>query len=61
MRHLRCHADTLAQRRMRVDGFADVHCIGPHLDRQRNLTNHVARMGADHAATQDFSVAMGLF
>ena len=37
MRHFRRHADALAQRRMRVDGLADVHCVGTHLDSQRDL------------------------
>ena len=57
MRHFRRHADALAQRRMRVDGLADVHCVGTHLDGQGNLANHVARMGADHATAQDLAVA----
>jgi hypothetical protein len=42
---------------VRVDGLADVHCVCAHLDRQRNLANHVARVGADHAAAEDFSMA----
>jgi hypothetical protein len=42
---------------MRVDGLADVHRIRTHLDGQGDLADHVARMGADHAAAQDFAVA----
>ena len=37
MRHLRRHADTLAQRRMRVNRLADVRCLCTHVNRQRNL------------------------
>ena len=36
-----------AQRRMRVDGLADVHGIRAHLDRERELADHVAGVGAD--------------
>ena len=60
MRHFRRHADGLTQRGVRMNRLADVDGVGPHLNRQRNLTNHVARMGADHAAAQDFAVAVGL-
>ena len=45
---------------MRVNRLADVHRTRPHLDGQRNLADHVARMGADHAAAQDLAVAMRL-
>ena len=54
---LRRHADALAQRRMRMDGLADVHLVGAHLDRQRDLADHVAGVGADDAAADD---AVGL-
>ena len=57
MRHLGRHASALAQRGVRVNGLADVYGICAHLNRQRNLANHVARMGADHAAAQDLAVA----
>ena len=60
MRHLRRHANALAQRRVRVDGFADVDRVGTHLNRQRNLADHVASMRADHAAAKDLAVAVGL-
>jgi len=50
--HFRRHADALAQRRMRMDGLANVHGIRAHLDSQRDL--------ADHAAAQDLAVAVGL-
>ena len=53
VRHLGGHADAFAQRRVRVDGLADVHVVRPHLDGQRDLANHVAGMGADNAATED--------
>jgi len=60
VRHFRRHADAFAQRGVRVDGLPDVHGVGTHLDGQRDLADHVARVGADHAAAQDFAVAMGL-
>ncbi len=34
MRHFGSHANALAQRRVPVDGFADVDSIGAHLDCQ---------------------------
>ena len=57
MRHFCRHTDALAQCRMRMNGFANIHCICAHLNGQCNLANHVARMGADHAAAQDFAAA----
>ena len=59
MRHLRRHANTLAQPGMRVNRLANIDGIGPHLNRQRNLANHVARMRANHAAAEDFAAAVG--
>jgi hypothetical protein len=58
MRNLRRHADRFTQRRVGMDGLADIHCVSAHLDRQCNLANHVARMRADHAAAQDLAMAM---
>ena len=58
VRHFRRHADALAQRGMRVDRLADVHRVGAHLNCQRDLTDHVARVRADHAAAQHFAVAV---
>ena len=58
MRHLRRHADALAQRGVRVNCLANVHGVCAHLNRQRNLTDHVAGVGADHAAAQNLAVAM---
>ena len=58
MRNLRRHADGFTKRRMRVNRLADVHGICAHLNRKRNLTNHVACVGADHATAQDFAVAV---
>ncbi len=43
-----------------MNRLTDIHRVRTHLDRQRNLTNHVARMRANHAAAQDLAVAMGL-
>ena len=61
MRNLRSHANALTQRGMRVNRLADVHCIRAHLDRQCDLADHVARMGADHAAAENLAVAVGLW
>ena len=57
MRHLRRHSDALAQRRVRVNRLADVYRVCAHLNGQRNLANHVARVRTDHAAAQDLAVA----
>ena len=58
MRHFRRHAYALARRGVRVNGLANVHRVSAHLNSQRNLANHVARVGAHHAATQNLAVAM---
>ena len=58
MPHLRRHTDALAQRRMRVNLLANIHRVRPHLDSQGNLANHVTGMRADHAAAQNFAVAV---
>ena len=57
MRHLSRHTDALAKRGMRVNRLANVHRIRSHLDGQRNLANHVASVGADHAAARDGALA----
>ncbi len=57
MRHLRSHADALAQRGVRVNSLTAVHCICAHFNRQSNLANPVTRVRADHAAAQDLAVA----
>ena len=59
MRYFSGHANALSERRMRVNGFADVDGICAHLDGQRHFTNHVACMCAHHTAAQDLSVTMG--
>ena len=61
MRNLRRHANGFAQRWMRMDRLADVHSVCTHFNGQGNLTNHVARMGADHAAAQNLAVAVGFW
>jgi ethanolamine ammonia-lyase small subunit len=60
MRHLSRDANALAQRGVRVNRLAYIHRVGTHLNGQRNLANHVARVRADHAAAQDLAVAVGL-
>src|SRR2546430_16799780 len=37
---------------MRMDGLADVDGIAAHLDREADLADQVARMGADDAAAE---------
>ena len=59
MRNLRRHANGYTQRGVRVDGLANVHRVGAHLDGQRDLSDHVAGMGADDAATQNLAVPVG--
>ena len=59
MCHFRRHADALTQGRMRVNRLSDIHRVCTHLDGQRHCTDHVARVGADNAAAQDFAVAVG--
>ena len=44
--HFGGHADAFAQCGVRVDGLPMSRCP-PHLNRQGNLANHVARMRAD--------------
>jgi len=48
MRHFRRHANTLAQRGVRVNRLADVQGVCAHLNRQRDLANHVTRVRAHH-------------
>src|SRR6185312_4722516 len=45
--------DRLGQRRMRVNGAADVDGIGAHLDRKRDLADEIPRVRADDAAADD--------
>ena len=59
MRHFRRHTNALAQRRMRMNRLADIDCIGTHLDGKCNLANHVAGVGAYHAAAENLVVAVG--
>ncbi len=56
MRHFRRHADAFAQRRVRVDGLADIDGVGAHLDGQADFADHVAGARADDGAADD---AMG--
>ena len=59
MHDFRRHADRFSPVRVRVNRLAYVHGVCAHLNSQRNLTNHVTRVHADHAAVQDLAVAMG--
>lgn len=54
------HANAFTQGWMWVDGFTHVDGIRAHFDGQRHFTNHVACMRTDHAAAEDFAVAVGL-
>ncbi len=58
MRNLRRQANGFSKGWMRVDRFANIHRVRTHLNGQRNLANHVARVGADHAAAQDLAMAV---
>ena len=58
VRDFRRHANALAQRGMRVNGFADVHSICAHLYRQCNFADHVTGVRTDDAAAQNLAVAM---
>ena len=58
MRHLRRHADGFPKSRIRMNRLADVDGIRTHLNGQRDLANHVARVRADHAAAQNLAVAV---
>ena len=59
MRYLGRHANALAQRRVRVNRLVNIHRVRAHLDGQGNLADHVAGVGANHAASQNLAVAMG--
>ena len=61
VRHLGRHADALAQRGVRVDGLADINRVSAHLNGQGDFADHVARVGADHAAAKDLALAMRRF
>ena len=54
------HADALAQRRVRMDGFTDIHGIGTHFNGQGDLADHVAGVGAHDAAAQDAAMTLRL-
>ena len=47
MRHFCRHAYALAQRGVRVYGFANVHRVCAHLDGQRDFAQHVACIRCD--------------
>ena len=56
MRYFSCHANALAQRRMRGDSLADIHPMCTYFNGQCNFANHVACVGAD---PYDFRVRVG--
>jgi len=51
------HTDGFPEAAILVDRLADVHRIRTHPDGQRNISNHVARMRANHVAAQNLAVA----
>src|SRR3954447_12682082 len=53
LEHLGCHADGFAERRMRMNGLADVRRLAAHLDRKADFADQVACMRADDAAADD--------
>lgn len=49
--HFASQAYCLSERRMRMNGLAEINCIGAHLDRQADFSNHVASVRVnDHTA-----------
>ena len=59
MRHFCRHTNAFAKRWVGVNSFANIYGVCTHLNSKRDFTNHVTRMCADHAATQNLSVAVG--
>jgi hypothetical protein len=49
VRHFGRHADRFAQRRVRVDGLADIDRVAAHFDGQADFADHVAGVRADDA------------
>lgn len=47
------HANGFAERRVRMDGLADIGRLAAHLDGQADLADQVSGMGADDAAADD--------
>ena len=60
MPHCDRRANAFPKRRMRVDSLTDIDGIRTHLNRQRYLTNHLARAVAKHFTTADFIVAQAI-
>ncbi len=60
MRHFRRHADGFSKGWVRVNRLADIHCVRAHLNRQRNLADHVAGMRADDATAEDLGAAIAM-
>ena len=44
---------------MRMNSFADIYGVCTHLNRLGDRANHATCVRANHAAAQDFAVAMG--
>ena len=57
LEHFGRHADGFRERRVRVNGFADVDRIAPHLHRETHFADQIARMRADDAAAKEAMVA----
>src|SRR6266478_7836808 len=55
---LRGESDALAERRVGVDGAADVLGVGAHLDRQADLRDQLAGVQADDPATDHAPVRL---
>ena len=53
MRHFSRHADRFTQRRVRVDGFADIDRITAHFDGQADFADHVAGVRANSRPADD--------
>ena len=53
MRDFCRHADCFTERRVRVNGLANIDCVAAHLDGQTDFADHVAGARADDGAADD--------
>ncbi len=58
MRHFISHIGGFPKRGMRMNRLADIDSVRTHLNRKCHSTDHVARMGPDHAAAQYLAVTV---
>jgi hypothetical protein len=58
LEHFGRHADGFRERRVRVNGLADVDGIAPHLDCEAHFADQIARMRADDSAAEEAMIAL---